>query len=90
MFDEITNKRIKGTKLVIDKAMETIKFDMNNKGVELKSEAAMAVATCSLPSPEERIPRFFYFDDTFVVFLKEIDKDKPYFALRVNDISKFQ
>ena len=35
-------------------------------------------------------PRFFYFDDTFVIFLKEKDKKSPYFALRVNDITKFQ
>ena len=90
MFDEVTNKRIMGTNLVIDKAMETIKFDMNNKGVELKSEAAMAIATCSLPSPEERIPRLFYFDDTFVIFLKETGKKNPYFALRVHDITKYQ
>ena len=90
MFDEVTNKRIKGTNLVIDKAMETIKFDMNNKGVELKSEAAMSIATCSMPSPEEMIPREFNFDDTFVIFLREVKKQKPYFALRVHDISKFQ
>ena len=90
MFDEVTNKRIKGTNLVIDKAMETIKFDMNNKGVELKSEAAMAISTTSLPSPEEMVPREFNFDDTFVIFLKEVNKNNPYFALRVHDISKFQ
>ena len=90
MFDEVTNKRIKGTDLVIDKAMETIKFDMNNKRVELKSEAAMAIATCSMPTPEEMIPREFNFDDTFVIFLKEVNKKNPYFALRVHDISKFQ
>ena len=90
IFDEVTNKRIKGTNLYIDKAMETIKFDMNNKGVELKSEAAMSVATCSLPAPEELIPRLFNFDDTFVLFLKETGKSSPYFALRVHDITKYQ
>ena len=90
IFDEITNKRIKGTNLVIDKAMETIKLNMNNKGVELKSEASMAISTTSLPSPEEMIPRLFYFDDTFVIFLKEVNKKKPYLALRVHDITKFQ
>ena len=30
------------------------------------------------------------FDDTFVVFLKEKKAKSPYFALRVNDITKFQ
>lgn len=87
-FDEVTGKRIKGTNLVIDQAMETIEFEMNNKGVELKSEAAMIATMSALLPPEE--VRNFYFDDTFVLFLKEKTKSKPYFALRVHDISNFQ
>ena len=87
-FDEVTGKRIKGTNLVIDQAMETIEFEMNNKGVELKSEAAMIATMSALLPPEEA--RNFYFDDTFVLFLKEKTKSKPYFALRVYDISNFQ
>ena len=87
-FDEIIGKRVMGTYLIIDQAIETVKFNMNYKGVELKSEAAMTIMTTALMPQEE--PRLFYFDDTFVVFLKEHKKTKPYFALRVNDISKFQ
>jgi hypothetical protein len=34
--------------------------------------------------------RYFLVDDTFVIFLKEKGKSTPYFALRVNDITKFQ
>jgi len=89
-FDELSGKRIMGTNLVIDKAMETIKFNMNNKGVELKSEAAMSIMRCSLPDPDKVVPRMFFFDDTFVIFLKENKAQNPYFALRVNDINKFQ
>ncbi len=88
-FEELTGKRIMGTNLVINQAMETIKFNMNNKGVELKSEAAMSAMKMSLEPPEEA-PRYFYYDDTFVIFLKEKGKRNPYFALRVNDITKFQ
>ena len=87
-FDELTNKRIMGTNYIISQAIETIKFDMDNKGVKLKSEAAMTVMTTALLP--ENTSRKFYFDDTFVIFLKEKQKQKPYFALRVNDISKFQ
>ena len=61
---------------------------MDNTGVKLKSEAGMIASTTALLPAEE--PRFFYFDDTFVVFLKEKGKNKPYFALRVHDISNFQ
>ncbi|MBQ4115447.1 hypothetical protein IJD34_08605 [bacterium] len=88
-YDELAKRRIMGTNLLIDQAMQTVKFDMNNKGVKLKSEAAMTVMTMSL-QPEDLIPRLFYFDDTFVLFLKEKNKQKPYFALRVNDITNYQ
>ncbi len=90
VFDELTNKRIMGTNLVINQALETIKFDMNNKGVKLKSEAAMTLMTTALRPDEDIVPRLFYVDDTFVIFLKEKEKLSPYFALRVNDITKFQ
>lgn len=87
-FEEVCGKRIKGTNLMIDQAMETIKFEMDNTGVKLKSEAAMTIMKMSLEPQFE--PRYFNFDDTFVLFLKEKGKDKPYFALRVHDIENFQ
>lgn len=89
-YEELAKKRVMGTNLVIEQAMQTIKFGMNNKGVELKSEAGLSFATCSLPHPDDLIPRYFYLDDTFVIFLKEKDKRLPYMALRVNDIRNFQ
>ena len=87
-FDEICGKRIKGTNLMIDQAMETVKFEMDNTGVKLKSEAAMTIMKMSLEPQLE--PRLFNFDDTFVLFLKEKGKEKPYFALRVHNIENFQ
>lgn len=87
-FDELSGKRVMGTNIVIDRAIESVKFSMDNKGVKLKNEAAMTIMKMSLQPTKE--PRFFYFDDTFVIFLKEKDKKQPYFALRVNDITKFQ
>lgn len=87
VFSELTGKRVKGTNLVIDQALETVKFNMDNKGVQLKSEAAMSVRMTALRPNEHRI---FNFNDTFFLFLKEKGKNKPYFALRVHDISKFQ
>ncbi len=86
-FDELCNHPIKDTDITIDKALETVEFKMNNEGVKLKSEAAIAT-TMSMPLiPQNLKPRKFYFDDTFVLFLQEYDKDMPYFALRVNDVS---
>jgi len=87
-FDELTDKRIKGTTLYIDKALETVIFNMTNKGVQLKSEAVIGLNKCAMPSQEE--PKLFYLDDTFVIFMQEAKKSKPYFALRVFDIAKYQ
>ena len=78
-----------GTNIVIDKAIESIKFDLNNKGIKLKAEAGLTAEVTSILPPEELVPRLFYFDDTFVIFLKEKEKSTPYFALRINDIKKF-
>ena len=90
-FEEVIGKRIKGTQFLIDQAMETVKFEMNNTGVKLKSEAAITVMTMSIaPNPEEKEPRIFNFDDTFVLFLKEKGKNKPYMAIRVYDILNYQ
>ena len=85
-FDELCNHKIKGTDMIISQALETIDFKMDNEGVKLKSEAAIAVKMSALV-PEKLEPRKFYFDDTFVLFLQEADKIKPYFALRVDDVS---
>ncbi len=81
-YDELTNKKIVGTNKKITKALQTIKFKMDNKGGSLKSEAIIGVMTMSLePEPA----RHFDFDKPFVIFLKEEGKDKPYFAARINN-----
>lgn len=87
-FDEVAGKQIKGTDMMIDKALETIDFKMDNEGVKLKSEAVIMTTLCALPFEEKVQPRKFYFDDTFVLFLQEIEKDSPYFALRVKDVQQ--
>ena len=34
--------------------------------------------------------RYFNVDNTFALFIKEENKDVPYFALKVDDITKYQ
>lgn len=85
-FDEVCGRQIKGTDMMLDKALETVDFKMDNEGVKLKSEAIIATKM-SMPIVRNDKPRKFYFDDTFVMFLQEQGKNKPYFALRVNDVS---
>ena len=85
-FEELKNKEIKGKNgMMISDAVETIEFKMNNEGVKLKSEAAIATMMSAPIIMKEEKPKKFYFDDTFVIILKEKDKNKPYFALRVKD-----
>ena len=89
-YVELENKDIKTLYgiYMIDKAIQSIKFSLDEKGGKVKSEAGMDVKFET--SVLENKSRYFYVNDTFALFLKESNKDKPYFALRVDDISKFQ
>lgn len=93
-FKELENKPFyfsNGEEYEITQTLQTIKFQLDKSGVKLKSEAGMLAAVTSLPIVSEKPePRYFYVDDTFTIFLKEIDKEKPYFAAYVDDITKFQ
>lgn len=86
-FEDICNKTIKGTNMQIDKALETVDFKMDNEGVKLKSEAIIATKMSAVLPAKKVKPRKFYFNDTFVLFLQEQGKDKPYFAMRVADVA---
>ncbi len=73
----------------IDKAIQSIKFSLNEKGGTIKSESGIDVTiTTSLPLVDD--PRYFYVDDTFAFLLKEKEKDIPYFVSKIEDITKFQ
>lgn len=85
-FPEVCDKPIKGTKFSISQAIETVDFKMDNEGVKLKSEAIIATKMSLMPNAQKLKPRKFYFDDTYVIFLQEGGKNKPYFAMRVNDV----
>lgn len=97
-YTELANKRFETADPVYDtaeikKAIQTIKFSLDEKGGEIKSEAAidvkMDVASIGA-KPKEDEPRYFYVDNTFTIFLREKGKSKPYFAGRIDDITKFQ
>lgn len=69
----------------IEKAIQTIKFKLDNKGGEIKSEAGMVVQKAAILKS-----RNFDFNDNFAIFLKEEDKDLPYFAAVISDINLFK
>lgn len=78
-----------GRQYVISKALQTIKFSLDEKGGRIKSEAGMMVnKVTAMEKVEEK--RNFIVDDTFFIFLKEQGKKLPYFAAKISDISKVQ
>jgi hypothetical protein len=96
-YEELENKRFSTADPIygegkIEKAIQTIKFNIDEKGGEIKSEAAIdkGAYTTSVKPEDMEEPRYFNVDDTFVLFLREKGKSTPYFALRVEDITKFQ
>lgn len=90
-FTEIQDKPYlfsNGDVYSIEKAIQTIEFELDRTGGKIKSEAGiMNKAESAMPIDE---PRKFYIDDTFAIFLIEEDKQDPYFAGLINDITKFQ
>lgn len=97
-YVELANKKFETADPVYDiaeiqKAIQTIKFSLDEKGGEIKSEAAIdmkMIATSIDSDLIEEQPRYFNVDDTFAMFLREKGKSKPYFAGRIDDITKFQ
>ncbi len=81
-YDELCNRIIKNTEqYYIKYAIQTVDFELNNYGGNLTSEAYIEFYMTI--SDDE--PRYFNFDDTFILYLKETEKEKPYFALLVNN-----
>ena len=73
----------------IEKAIQTIEFELDKTGGKVKSEAGMMfLKEAAAIEPEEK--REFLLDDTFAIYLIEEGKDNPYFAAEINDITKFQ
>jgi hypothetical protein len=68
--------------LQITEALQNIRFEMDEKGVRLRSESHI-----SLSCAEEAMPRgrHMIFDKPFLVMLKRTDAATPYFALWVED-----
>ena len=81
-YDELCGRMIKGTNWYIRQAIQTIDFELNNYGGSVKSEALIE----ALKNAIFEKGREFIYNDDFILYLKEEDKDKPYFALKVDDI----
>lgn len=83
-YNELVGKKIKNKNYTIGQALQTIKFKLDNKGGSLKSEAIITVMRTMLTP--DKPARNFVFDKQFVLFLKESSSNKPYFAVRINNL----
>lgn len=94
-YDELEGKTFytaNGELGEINQAIQSIKFTIDETGGEIKSEAGIdATLTSGIGTTEEvNTPRYFYLDDSFVVFLKEDTQTLPYFAARIENIQNYQ
>ncbi|MBO5143505.1 MAG: hypothetical protein J6C46_11060 [Clostridia bacterium] len=88
---EVENQKFyfsNGEPYSIEQALQTIQFELDEKGGRIKSEAGMMVKNESAMIPTD--PRHFNVDNTFTIFLIEKEKELPYFAAKISDISKVQ
>ena len=87
-YDELCDKEIQGSTWHIEKAIQTVEFSLDKTGGKIISEAELQERTKSY-AMEDVIAdeREFLLTDQFVLFLKEEDKNVPYFAMNVQDTS---
>lgn len=88
----LLGKTIEGTDgMNFSFAIETLKFELDNKGGKIKSEALVMAEDNAIMLEEPKIiPRHFNFDKTFNLFLVDKDKHDPYAAIRVEDLKPLQ
>ena len=80
-YDELCGREIKNSKYYIKQALQTIDFELNNVGGSVKSEAVID----STQKVWTEKPRKMIFDSDFILYLKEENKEQPYFALKVDN-----
>ena len=81
-YNELYGKEIKNSKeLYIYDVIQNINFSLNEKGCNLSSKATMVTEYMGIGEDT----KYCYFDDTFIIFMKEKNSDRPYFALKVDN-----
>ena len=84
-YNELYEKKIKNSNgLYIYDVIQNVNFYLNERGCNLSSKATMVTEYMGIGEDT----KYCYFQDTFIIFMKESNSDKPYFALKVdnNDI----
>ena len=80
-YKQLYDKKIKNSKgLYIYDVIQNVNFYLNERGCNLSSKATMVTEYMGIGQDT----KYCYFQDTFIVFMKEANSDKPYFALKVS------
>lgn len=79
-YNNLCNKYIKDTDEYIECALQNVKFSLDESGGKLENEVVMKEGAMSNKSS-------FYFYKPFVIFIKEKNKEEPYFAVKICDES---
>lgn len=77
-YEELCGKYIDGTAEWISSAVQNISFSLDESGGKMKQENLVTSEAMSIKD-------VFVFNRPFVVFVKEADKEEPYFAFKVYD-----
>lgn len=73
-------------KLLVTEVKQLVRFQLNEKGAILKSEATIVMTATAMPGPEP-MRHIMIFDKPFLILMKRTDSDRPYFALWVGNAS---
>jgi hypothetical protein len=71
--------------LVTSEVKQLVRFQLNEKGAVLKSEATIAVAALAIARPLNL--HIMVFDKPFLILMKQARAPRPYFALWVGNAS---
>ena len=80
-YDELCGREIKNSNYYIKQALQTIDFELNNVGGSVKSEALIDATQKAWTEKSRKM----IFDSDFILYLKEENKEQPYFALKVDN-----
>ena len=90
-FDNLENKLFlysDESEHYIDKAIQTINLTIDESGGKIKSEAGISTRKNAVAVPTDK--RYFYLNKTFTMFMKESNKDLPYFAAKFSSLDEVQ
>jgi serine protease inhibitor len=75
-----------GKALKIETAYQRIGFILNEKGAVVESEAKIGVTEAEIDAePSREHPKKMVFDRPFLILIKRIQQENPYFAMRVEN-----